>query len=241
MSKGIYVGVDGVARKVSKLYVGVDGVARRVLKAYIGDANGIARQVYAAEKAYWWKRYAVNSWTSEIMAVMGTDGDVDGQFQVSKDGHALFSSYSFNASTGLYTLSGSTSVTWVYDHTDGNTAYYSLATNCKNTYATSGFTQVNASSGRALYNIATGSGWEDDGIPLSIFHLDCLSAAHYAKPASHATSYTLVKGTTSSYPPTEGYDHSLDNGYSYSQQEYSGEYTYKFYDGYYWVYDGYHE
>ena len=47
MSKGAYIGVDGVARKVKKMYIGVDGVARKVKKGYIG-VNGIARLFYSS-------------------------------------------------------------------------------------------------------------------------------------------------------------------------------------------------
>jgi hypothetical protein len=42
MSKAIYVGVGGVARKVKSIYIGVDGVARKVKKGYIG-VGGVAR------------------------------------------------------------------------------------------------------------------------------------------------------------------------------------------------------
>lgn len=45
MAKGMYVGVDSVARKVKSCYIGVDGVARKVKKAYIG-VNGVARLFY---------------------------------------------------------------------------------------------------------------------------------------------------------------------------------------------------
>lgn len=48
MSTGVYIGVDGKARKVKSIYVGVDGVARKVKKIYIGDANGKARLCYSA-------------------------------------------------------------------------------------------------------------------------------------------------------------------------------------------------
>nr|DAU26584.1 MAG TPA: hypothetical protein [Caudoviricetes sp.] len=30
MAKGVYVGVDGVARRVKTMYVGVNGVARKI-------------------------------------------------------------------------------------------------------------------------------------------------------------------------------------------------------------------
>ena len=45
MSKNAYVGVSGVARRVSNIYVGVNGIARSVAAGYVG-VNGIARQFY---------------------------------------------------------------------------------------------------------------------------------------------------------------------------------------------------
>ena len=47
MAKGLYIGVNDVARGVKNIYVGVDGVARRVKSAYIG-VNGIAQQVFSS-------------------------------------------------------------------------------------------------------------------------------------------------------------------------------------------------
>ena len=52
MSKGAYLGVDGIARKVRKIYVGVDGVARKVKKGYIG-VNGIAHKFFGGELRYY--------------------------------------------------------------------------------------------------------------------------------------------------------------------------------------------
>ena len=43
MSKNLFVGVDGKARKTKEFYVGVNGKAHRIVKAYIGDENGKAR------------------------------------------------------------------------------------------------------------------------------------------------------------------------------------------------------
>ncbi len=45
MSKEIYVPVDGIAHKVTKVYAPVNGVARSMKKVYRG-VNGIARQVF---------------------------------------------------------------------------------------------------------------------------------------------------------------------------------------------------
>ena len=49
MSKNLFVGVDGKARKAKEFYVGVDGKARRIVKAYIGDENGKARLFWDKE------------------------------------------------------------------------------------------------------------------------------------------------------------------------------------------------
>lgn len=46
MAKKMYLGVDGIARKVKKGYLGVDGVARKIKKAYIG-IEGIARLAWS--------------------------------------------------------------------------------------------------------------------------------------------------------------------------------------------------
>lgn len=48
MTKSMYVGVSGVARKVKEFYVGVSGVARKVKKAYVG-VNGVAREFYSGD------------------------------------------------------------------------------------------------------------------------------------------------------------------------------------------------
>lgn len=43
MAIGGFVGVDNSARTIKDIFIGVDGVARRVIKAYVGDANGQAK------------------------------------------------------------------------------------------------------------------------------------------------------------------------------------------------------
>ena len=40
---GVYIGVDGKARKIKGGYIGIDGKARKIKKGYVGDANGVAR------------------------------------------------------------------------------------------------------------------------------------------------------------------------------------------------------
>lgn len=46
MTKAIYIGVAGVARKVKTPYIGVDDKSRKVKAGYIG-VNGVARRFYA--------------------------------------------------------------------------------------------------------------------------------------------------------------------------------------------------
>lgn len=57
---GMYVGVNGVARKVKKMYVGVNGVARTVSKVYVG-VNGVARLCYERVKTLLKREYTVES------------------------------------------------------------------------------------------------------------------------------------------------------------------------------------
>lgn len=53
MSKGVYVGVNGIAQKVKKMYVGVGDVARKIKKGYIG-IGGVARPFFGGgEPAYY--------------------------------------------------------------------------------------------------------------------------------------------------------------------------------------------
>ena len=90
-----YIGIDGVARKVSRLYTGVGGVARSVTKAYVGDAGGKARLWYQAGKplggyavgSIVWLRYS-GVWRSFLIVQQGTPdaaayGNADGTWLLS--------------------------------------------------------------------------------------------------------------------------------------------------------------
>ena len=48
MATGHYIGVNGVARKITTPYIGVNGVARNVKSGYVG-VNGVARLFFAPE------------------------------------------------------------------------------------------------------------------------------------------------------------------------------------------------
>ena len=49
MAKGAYVGVNNLARKVTKIYCGVNNVARKVKKGYVG-VGGVARIFFSGEQ-----------------------------------------------------------------------------------------------------------------------------------------------------------------------------------------------
>lgn len=41
-----YIGVNGIARKITGGYIGVSDVAHKIKKIYVGDANGLAKLIY---------------------------------------------------------------------------------------------------------------------------------------------------------------------------------------------------
>ena len=48
MSRGAYIGIDNVARRIRKGYIGIDNVARKITKGYIGVDN-VARDIFGQE------------------------------------------------------------------------------------------------------------------------------------------------------------------------------------------------
>lgn len=63
MSKGAYIGIDSVARKVKSGYVGIEGLAHKIKKAYIG-VDGVAKLCWASVDPV----FANNSWADIIAA-----------------------------------------------------------------------------------------------------------------------------------------------------------------------------
>lgn len=86
MAKKVYIGVDGVAKKVKKIYCGVDGIAKKVKKGYIG-IGGIARpfwtggelDYYGTATALKQKRHSLAATTIGDYALFGggTTGGLD--------------------------------------------------------------------------------------------------------------------------------------------------------------------
>ena len=72
MSKNVYIGVGGVARKVKNIYIGVGGVARKVKKGYIG-VGGVARLFYSSSgyQSTITNAYTRGSWGRPIAMSIG--------------------------------------------------------------------------------------------------------------------------------------------------------------------------
>lgn len=69
----IYIGVNGIARKVKKLYIGINGVARKVKKAYIG-VGGIARPCFSLDYiAYYGTATSLNRAAALLAAASSED------------------------------------------------------------------------------------------------------------------------------------------------------------------------
>ena len=101
MAKAHYVGVDGVARKVTKHYVGVDGVARKIKSEYVG-VDGVARQYYSQSKAVWAK-YNTNVYPNYIYTRtnegVGRAGEYISETYTGMWGAAM--SFSFSSTSGF--------------------------------------------------------------------------------------------------------------------------------------------
>lgn len=62
MARDVFIGVDGIARRVKAIYYGVGGVAHRVIDGYVG-VNGVARSFLAKFTAKFWSAIAGNEGT----------------------------------------------------------------------------------------------------------------------------------------------------------------------------------
>lgn len=119
MAKGIYVGVDSKARKVTKAYIGVDNKARKVKKGYIGVA-GVARPFFSAERKVMYYGKATDLSAGKYFPPTANAGDyavigpVGSPFGVDAYNSSLVrsnpanasyqSSWNFGASVGGYAL-----------------------------------------------------------------------------------------------------------------------------------------
>lgn len=72
---GVYIGIDGKARKIKGGYIGIDGKARKIKKGYIG-VDGVARLCWSAVDPV----FANNSWETIVLACQ--TGTVPDSWQV---------------------------------------------------------------------------------------------------------------------------------------------------------------
>ena len=109
MAKGIYIGVDGKARKVKKAYIGVDGKARKIKKGYIG-IDGVARLFYSAEQVL--SRYGTSSNLSS--SKYGAAGASNGEYALFAGGETYSGGYNSAVDAYSKTLvkSSATNLTW---------------------------------------------------------------------------------------------------------------------------------
>ena len=53
MAKKMYLGIDGIARKIKKGYLGIDGIARKIKKGYLG-VGGVARPFWTGDEPFYY-------------------------------------------------------------------------------------------------------------------------------------------------------------------------------------------
>lgn len=93
MAKGIYVGVDDIARKVTKAYVGVDNKARKIKKGYIG-VGGVARLFLSADKQLAYYGYI----TDKLVSKGGTHGGSVGDYALFAEGSGTTAMIAYSSS-----------------------------------------------------------------------------------------------------------------------------------------------
>lgn len=103
MAKFVYIGATS-ARRVSSLYIGISGSARRITKAYVG-VSGSAKQFWP--RSYKWARYSVNTETRYRETRDGTSRFYNSSGSAYPYMPPAYASYSFNDSTGAFSLTGS--------------------------------------------------------------------------------------------------------------------------------------
>ena len=101
MSKGAYVGVNGVARKIKKGYVGVGSIARKIKKAYIG-VGGVARPCWSSGEVAYYGTAESLSTTTYYYNVVGASISNYGIFAHTSQIDAYDSSLTKTNATTLY-------------------------------------------------------------------------------------------------------------------------------------------
>lgn len=220
----------GVSTSITAIDIGVNNIARNVTYAYIGDSNGKARQVFPAvlsnsgssgdsgggstTTTYTYKQYTVTKWQQETY---NTGNDCCTNTDISN--HTFYSSFSFNTSTGKFTLSGSVTYSEVdnYDDEMGDYIEYVLSKlPC--------YIYLAGTNNRAIARI--------DHNPTSYWGA-WTEPVYRAKPVSYGSTYTTIESATAK---TTGYTTSSIKLYNVntSTGEFNSE-SVKYYTGYYLV------
>lgn len=150
MAKALYTGVGDKAQKVKGIYIGVDGKARKVKKAYIG-VDGKARLFYSGEWVLGAEAVTATA-TGQTAAIRGYD------------------TYSFNADTGILSLTGSKTSHALSSLLSSKKPVYTAVSSDKHTITLKRVTDSKTTTTDAYYkegSTSSSSSWYDDGYYLS--------------------------------------------------------------------------
>lgn len=221
MSKAGYIGVDGIARKITGGYIGVDGVARKVKKMYVGDANGKAQLCYKAEPTwtkianpcgstsigygdgkfvglgYNYSAYSTDcrTWSEKSMPISGSWSKVvygNGTFVAVKTGDS--------ANVGIYSTDG---VTW-NTMTMPSTRYWFDVAYGNGMFVATALGDSNL-NGSTIYAYSTnGISWSQGSLPYSDSYFSVYYAGNkfFALNESDTRYYYSTSGTSWSYATT---------------------------------------
>ena len=214
VTRAVYCNIGGGGqRNCSSLYNNISGTRKTVSSAY-GNINGSRKQIfpYAYKTTYSYKQYSVTSWTMETY---NNGNDCCTNYMYDKD--AAYKSYSFNNSTGTFTLSTKMSYTTVENEGDDVFGSY-------DEYNFSSYpVYISLHSNRRIIAAVShpmNSKWGAWPYPI-----------YRAKPSAYGSSYTTISSTTSK---TTGYQTTRVELYNVNSTtgEFSSEYV-ACYTGYY--------
>ena len=132
MAKKAYVGVNGIAKNVSKMYVGVNGVPKKVLKGYVG-VNGVPKLFFDGGSTpvvvpswdYWTSAkgnkpalgiYKTNNKIAYYaITQVKTTGTTNRPLLLSPDADAVTYSYQGYTFTAQGSITDATGLTWYYN------------------------------------------------------------------------------------------------------------------------------
>lgn len=213
MAKKLYANINNTNKQVKKLYADVlgDGVNKKIKKLYTA-VEGVYKLVFTETTV--WKKYATIS-TATYTEVIKTDGQAAGMTQTNPYTIAATNefgtymnmrwatSYTFNSSTGKFTLNNYTEGTYLQ-------AYMAGVINSGNsTYYVQGYTN-------------TTSGSIDTNYVFRVFNGEYANTLYFKNRHSATKSTTYSQGTyiedVESDDPTAYPDDGYQDGYWYVKQ-----------------------